>query len=94
MWLITTLAAAIVATVFWRLFRGKYQLGFLSLLLWGGTVMILVDHILGYEGGRFIEATTDGMVRSGTLLGLWMLLPVLIIWAVALFLSWTKEKKG
>lgn len=94
MWLITTLAAAIFTTIFWRLFKGKYQLGFLSLLLWGGTVMILVDHILGYEGGKFIEVTTDGMVRSGTLLGLVMLLPVLIIWAITLFLSRSKEKKS
>ncbi|MEO0069980.1 MAG: hypothetical protein ABIK18_04210 [candidate division WOR-3 bacterium] len=92
MWLLTTAATAVLATICWRLFKGKYQLGFLTLMLWGATVMILVDHIIGYQGGEFLERTTDGMVHSGTLLGLVMLLPVLFIWALALIINRIKSK--
>ena len=67
MWLLTTAFAAFIATVCWRLFKGRYQLGFISLMLWGATVMILADHIIGYQGGEFLETTTGGMVRSGTM---------------------------
>jgi len=55
MWLITTFITALTATLLWFLLKKKYKLGFLSLMLWGATIMILVDHILGYEGGKFIE---------------------------------------
>jgi ABC-type transport system involved in multi-copper enzyme maturation permease subunit len=80
MWLITTLIAAIVATILTYITRNKYKLGFLSLMLWGSTIMILVDFIMGYEGGTFIEMKTDGMITSGFLLGIVMLIPVLIVW--------------
>ena len=87
MWLITTFIAALTATLLWFLLRKKYKLGFLSLMLWGATIMILVDHLLGYEGGKFLEIETDGMIKSGTLLGIVMLIPVFLIWFIALFIS-------
>ena len=84
MWLLTTLTVALVATVCWYKFKGKYRLGFLSLMLWGATIMILVDHILGYEGGRFLELETEGLIGNGTMLGIWMLLPIVVIWTISL----------
>lgn len=87
MWLITTFIAALAATLLWFLLKRKHKLGFLSLMLWGAAIMILVDHLLGYEGGRFLEIETDGMIKSGTLLGIVMLTPVFLIWFVALFVS-------
>lgn len=87
MWLLTTVIAALIATICWRLLKGKYRLGFLSLILWGATVMILVDHIIGYQGGGFLERTTEGLVRSGIMLGLVMLLPVFFIWGLVLFIT-------
>jgi len=86
MWLITTLITALIATLLWHILKKKYKLGFLSLMLWGATIMILVDHILGYEGGQFLEIETDGLVTSGTLLGLLMLIPVFIVWLTALLI--------
>jgi len=56
-------------------------------MLWGATIMILVDHILGYEGGKFLETETDGMIRDGTQLGIVMSIPVFFIWFIALFIS-------
>lgn len=91
MWLITTFIFAIVATLLWYVLKKKYKLGFLSLMLWGTTIMILVDCLLGYEGGQFIELETNGLIRNGILLGILMLIPVFIIWLIALFVS-TKHK--
>ena len=88
MWLIVALIAALAATAAYALLkeRKKYKLGFLSLMLWGMFLMVLVDRSIAYfEGGQFIEATTDGLVASSALLGIAMLLPVLLIWAIAAF---------
>ncbi|MEN9979672.1 MAG: hypothetical protein ABIK38_04935 [candidate division WOR-3 bacterium] len=86
MWLIPAALAALIVTVLGRVLRWRYRLGLLSLMLWGGTVMILVDHIMGYEGGPFLEARTGGLITSGWLLGLAMLTPVVVIWLVALLI--------
>jgi len=85
MWLITSLLAAIIAISLCFLLKNKYKLGFLSLMLWGAVIMILVDHILGYEGGAFLEARTDGLIENGTTLGLLMLIPVFFAWIIAVF---------
>jgi ABC-type transport system involved in multi-copper enzyme maturation permease subunit len=91
-WLITTLIAAIVVTVIWYVKPKIYKLDILSLMLWGTSIMILVDHILGYEGGEFIELETNGLITNGALLGIVMLMPVLIIWLVILIISQPKVK--
>jgi len=83
MWLITTFIASLIATFFWQVLKKKYQLGFLSLMLWGSTIMILIDHILGYEGSQFLEIETNGLITNGMWLGLAMLIPVLFIWLLA-----------
>ena len=95
MWLITTLVAASVATVLRLWGIRKCKLEMLSLMLWGATVMIFIDHVLGYlrEGGEFIQVTTEGAIRSGALLGIVMLIPVLAIWGFAAFLSRSRAKR-
>lgn len=92
MWLITTLIAAIAVTAIWYVKPKIYKLDILSLMLWGTSIMILVDHILGYEGGEFIELETDGMITNGALLGIVMLIPIFIIWEVILITSKSKAK--
>ncbi|MFA5134867.1 MAG: hypothetical protein WC505_03715 [Patescibacteria group bacterium] len=91
MWLLTTGTAALIATLLCRTLKNKYRLGLLSLMLWGATIMIAVDHIMGYEGGQFLEITTDGMVTSGTWLGIIMLVPVFLIWLVAIIVPRLKH---
>lgn len=54
-------------------------------MLWGATVMILIDHLLGYKGGKFLELETDGLIKNGVLLGVLMFIPVFIIWIISLF---------
>ena len=94
MWLVTTLIAAIAVTAIWYVKPKIYKLDILSLMLWGTSIMILVDHIIGYEGGEFIEFETDGLITSGTLLGIVMLIPIFILWEVLLIISKPKEKKS
>lgn len=84
MWLLSTFIVTVFATVLAYYFKNKYKLGFLSLMLWGGTIMILVDHILGYEGGAFLETQTEGFITNSTILGLLMLIPVFIVWGVSM----------
>ena len=92
MWLVTTLLAAIVVTAAWYFTKGKYRLDVLSLMLWGTSIMILVDHILGYEGGAFIELETEGLITNATLLGIVMLIPIFILWEVILILTKPKPE--
>ncbi len=91
MWLITTFIAALAATLLWFLLNKKHKLGFLSLMLWGAAIMILADHILGYEGGKFLEMETDGIIKSGVWLGIAMLIPVFLMWFIAILISKSKR---
>lgn len=85
MWLLTTFVAAIIASAAGLILKNRYNLRFLSLMLWGGTIMILVDHIIGYRGGAFFEARTEGIIGNSTVLGLAMLIPVIFIWLLSIF---------
>jgi len=84
MWLITSFIAAIVVTAIWIFVPKKYQLGFLCLMLWGLSIMVLVDHIMGYEGGPFLEMETNGLIPNGIVLGIVMLIPIFVIWEISL----------
>lgn len=90
MWLITTLTAAIITTALWYKLP-RYRLEIPALMFWGSSGMILVDHILGYEGGDFLEMTTDGLVSNSILLGIYMIIPVIITWLIILLIK--KPKK-
>jgi hypothetical protein len=92
MWLITSFITAIAVTAIWIFAPKKYQLGFLGLMLWGLTIMILVDHIMGYQGGPFIEMETNGLITNGTVLGIAMLIPIFVIWEISLMHSKFKGK--
>jgi ABC-type transport system involved in multi-copper enzyme maturation permease subunit len=92
MWLITTLIAAIGTTILWYVAPRIYKLDLLSMMLWGASFMILVDHILGYDGGSFVEMETGGLITNGIVIGIIMLLPVFIIWITVLIIKKTKTK--
>lgn len=89
MWFFVSLAAAIAASAAFLLLkkdRGRFKLGFLSLMLWGVTLMVFVDHFIAFsEGEPFVAAETDGLVGSSVFLGILMLVPVFLVWAVAAF---------
>jgi len=56
-------------------------------MFWGASFMILVDHILGYEGGSFVEMETGGLINNSIILGIVMLIPVFIVWGVILVMK-------
>lgn len=78
--------AATLSTAIWysKAENDVYMLKFLSLMLWGATIMVFVDHVMGYlmEGGEFIE-----MSAEATVLGFVMLVSALVIWEVALIIK-------
>jgi hypothetical protein len=91
MWLIVLGFAAIAATAGWysKAEADKYMLKFLSLMLWGTTIMVVVDHVLGFlmeGGGEFLEISGEATVLSFA-----MLLAALVVWQVALLL---KDPRG
>ena len=90
MWLIVTSLAAVITTAIWYIKtpEDKHKLGFLSLIFWGATLMIFVDHLMGYlmEGGEFLEINLDA-----ALLGLVLITVALVIWVIALLLKRFRE---
>lgn len=91
MWLIVSLLAALIVTGASFITPAKYKLGFLSLALWGLSACLFIDHALGYEGGEFLEMTTDGMITNGIVLGIAMLIPIFIIWESYIVVQNLKE---
>jgi len=90
MWLLITAGAALTASVLWYLIRprDRYRLGFLCLILWGATLMWLVDHVLAHiqEGGPFFEFSAEA-----TALGLSVLVLGLLIWLARLSASHSRR---
>lgn len=91
MWLATTVITALIFTSLRLIFGNKFKLGLISLMLWGAAIMILVDHVLGYTGGSFLETETNGMIKNSALLGIIMLTPVFLIWLITLFIPRFKK---
>ncbi|MBN2053020.1 hypothetical protein JW756_05945 [Candidatus Woesearchaeota archaeon] len=96
MWMIITLIAAIATSTIYFLFkdyRRKLKLGLLALMMLGTFLMVLVDHVIALiEGEPLIELTTDGLISNGALLGISMVLPIFLIWAIAVLIYCRKEK--
>ena len=94
-WLITTSLAAVVSTLIWYIKSpgDKYKLGLLSLIFWGATVMIFIDHLIGYitERGEFLEMTAEAGI-----IGLSLIVTALVIWVIAIVFSDPKKiwRKG
>jgi hypothetical protein len=88
MYFILTAAAAIVTTILWKHFAGKFHLGTLCLIYWGATLMWLVDHVIAYlqDGGAFFERTADA-----TLLGITVVFSALLLWGVLQLLQNAKK---
>ena len=86
MFFIITAIAAIASTIVWYVkdVGGKYKLGLLSLMLWGATAMMFIDHLIGYivERGELLEANLDSAI-----LGLALIVIALTVWEVVLLLT-------
>ncbi|MBO3800641.1 MAG: hypothetical protein FGF52_06300 [Candidatus Brockarchaeota archaeon] len=96
MWLIISWWAAILTTAAYIYSKNPktYRLDWLCLMLWGLTVMVLVDHVIGFitDGGEFIEVSTEGYIENGALLGITMLIPIFLIWEIGALVSKRKTQ--
>ena len=90
MWLVILAFAAAIATPIWysKAEDDRYMLKLLCLILWGATIMVLVDHVMGYlmEGGEFLEMTADAII-----LGLVLVIAALVVWEITLLI---KDPRG
>lgn len=90
MWLLILAYAAAIVTLLWYSMadNDKYMLRLLCLLLWGATIMALIDRVMSYltESVKFLELTPEA-----ALLGFTMLLAALIVWEVVLLI---KDPRG
>lgn len=86
MWLVILAMAAAISTAVWysKAEKDVYMLKLLSLILWGATIMVFVDHVMGYlaEGGEFIE-----MSAEATVLGFVLLTTALVVWEIVLLVK-------
>ncbi|MCD7728896.1 MAG: hypothetical protein LUI60_03185 [Clostridia bacterium] len=94
MTLLTTVFAAVAATVIWYFTaqRAKMQLGTLSLMYWGASLMWFVDAIFEYVelGAEFFTPSATDMLHD-FYLGLSVVALGLVIWLVILLI---KDPKG
>lgn len=90
MWLLVLAMAAVLSTAVWysKAENDVYMLKLLSLILWGATIMVFVDHVMGYlmEGGEFLEMSVEA-----TVLGFVLLVSALVVWEIILLI---KDPKG
>ena len=96
MWLVALALATVISTMLWY-FKddGRYRLDVLSLIFWGSTIMVFVDHAIGYynevilaglEGGEFVEVSWQAFMLS-------ILLVCVAIALWELYLIFRKPKK-
>ncbi|MGQ9538439.1 MAG: hypothetical protein ACUVTE_02495 [Candidatus Bathycorpusculaceae bacterium] len=90
MWLIVLVMASVLSTALWysKAENDVYMLKLLSLILWGASIMVFVDHVMGYlmEGGEFLEISAEA-----TVLGFVLLITALVIWEIVLLI---KDPRG
>ncbi|MBR1910421.1 MAG: hypothetical protein IJ821_07535 [Lachnospiraceae bacterium] len=94
MTLLLTVFAAVVCTIVWysKAPDDSMQLGTLSLMFWGASIMWLVDAIVEYSevgAGFFIQSGAD--MLNDMYLGLSVIALGLVIWLAILFI---KDPRG
>ncbi len=90
MTLLIAIFAAVISTVVWYRSedRKEMQLGTLSLMFWGASLMWLVDAFFGYaeEGAAFFTPEASDMLNE-IYLGLSVVALALVIWLVILLVK-------
>jgi len=85
MWIISTSTAAIVMTAIWYIKdpQGKYKLGTLSLMLWGATIMMFIDGMVGFVSeGSFLDISL-----TPTMLAVILIIAAFIAWEIFLLVT-------
>ena len=78
-------AVAVVTTVIGKKIPEKFHLNWLNLMLWGGTVMLAVDHFANREIVPYPPFLTAGLAKAFPEMirvGISMTLIIFLIWGV------------
>ena len=81
--------SAAISSILWysRMPNDELKYGYLSLILWGGTLMTVVDRIFAYLSGEpFLELTLESVAT-----GFFILTGAMIMWLIILIV---KDPKG
>lgn len=100
--LITPAVAATITTFAKNKVDPKYHLEWLNLMLWGGTIMLIVDHIISGEiipYFPFLSAMKSPeqipvMLKEILVTGSLMTLAIISTWAMLVFIVNTKRKRA
>lgn len=88
--------AAVVTTVIRKKVSPKYHFDWLLAMLWGGTVMLIVDHIASREivpYYPFLTAGWSSIRREILTVGVTMTIAVVAVWAVMVYVSRRVDEK-
>jgi len=94
MWLIILSVSAVIATALWY-FKddGRYKFDVLSLIFWGATIMVFVDHAMGIaedalagKEAEFIEITLPAFM-----LGIFLVCVGIALWELYLIIKRPKS---
>lgn len=82
---LTPMAVGIVTTVMRKKVPAKYHIGWLNLMLWGGVIMLGVDHICNKEitfSPPFLTGGFSEVIQEISLVGGAMTISVILLWVV------------
>jgi len=93
-------AAAIITTSIKKKIPSQYHLEWLNLMLWGGVIMLIVDHIISGEvifyppflSAMKNPADTAVMLKEIATTGTVMTLAIIVMWAVIVMIANQKIK--
>ncbi|OGY72495.1 MAG: hypothetical protein A3H61_03240 [Candidatus Jacksonbacteria bacterium RIFCSPLOWO2_02_FULL_44_20] len=84
--LLVPMAAAVVTTTLKSKAPPSLKLSLLNAMLWGGVIMLAVDHIINGEiilAPPFFTAGADKLINEILLVGVPMTLVILVVWLIA-----------
>ncbi|MCX7661236.1 MAG: hypothetical protein N2Z79_00955 [Candidatus Omnitrophica bacterium] len=90
------LTTAIVATAFKKRVPQKYHFSWFLWMLWGGTLMLIVEHIVHQEIVLYPPFLTRGLpeiLPEVIKIGLPMTVLVFLVWTIIASFSLMKERK-
>lgn len=86
--LLVPAATAVVTTTLRKRVSDDFKIGWLNAMLWGGVLMLIIDHIISGEiifSPPFFTAGFDQITRELLVVGLPMTLVTVLAWAGAVF---------
>lgn len=86
--LLVPAATAVVTTALRKNVSSEFKIGWLNAMLWGGVIMLTIDHVISGEiifSPPFFTAGLDKISQELLVVGLPMTIVTVMVWAVAVF---------